>query len=83
MTSCASITFRGFDEYYSIPYGAKTAAEGHWEKGIGIELFNAIKQAFGEHAEIIAEDLGFVTETVKQLLADSGYPGMKIIEFCI
>ena len=73
--------FRGFDEYYSIPYGAKTAAEGHWEKGIGIELFNAIKQAFGEHAEIIAEDLGFVTETVKQLLADSGYPGMKIIEF--
>lgn len=73
--------FRGFDEYYSIPYGAKTAAEGHWEKGIGIELFNAIKQAFGEHAEIIAEDLGFVTETVKQLLADAGYPGMKIIEF--
>ena len=73
--------FRGFDEYYSIPYGAKTAAEGHWEKGIGIELFNAIKQAFGEHAEIIAEDLGFVTDSVKQLLADSGYPGMKIIEF--
>lgn len=73
--------FRGFDEYYSIPFGAKTAAEGHWEKGIGIELFNAIKNAFGDQAEIIAEDLGFVTDSVKKLLEDAGYPGMKLIEF--
>lgn len=73
--------FRGFDEYYSIPYGAKTAAEGHWEKGIGIELFDAMKKVFGEHAAIIAEDLGYVTDSVKQLLADTGYPGMKLIEF--
>ncbi len=73
--------FRGFDEYYSIPYDAKTAAEGHWEKGIGIELFDAMKKVFGEHAAIIAEDLGYVTDSVKQLLADTGYPGMKLIEF--
>ena len=73
--------FRGFDEYYSIPFGAQTAAAGHWEKGIGIELFDAIKAALGEQAEIIAEDLGYVTDSVKKLLEDTGYPGMKLIEF--
>lgn len=48
--------FRGFDEYFSIPYGSETAAEGHWEKGPGIELFRAVEQALGKR-EIIAEDL--------------------------
>ena len=48
--------FRGFDEYFSIPYGSETAAPGHWEKGPGIELFRAVEQALGKR-EIIAEDL--------------------------
>ena len=48
--------FRGFDEYFSIPYGSETAVEGHWEKGPGIELFRAVEQALGKR-EIIAEDL--------------------------
>lgn len=72
--------FRGFDEYYSIPFGAKTAKEGHWEKGPGIELFRQLHNRLGDK-QIIAEDLGFQTESVKQLLKDSGYPGMKVLEF--
>lgn len=72
--------FRGFDEYFSIPAGAKTAVGGHWEKGPGIELFNAMKHALGEK-EIIAEDLGYVTDSVRQLVRDSGFPGMKVLEF--
>lgn len=72
--------FRGFDEYYAIPYGDKTAEFGHWEKGPGIELFHAIEERMGK-VKIIAEDLGFMTDGVRQLLADSGYPGMKVLEF--
>ncbi|MBE5945319.1 MAG: 4-alpha-glucanotransferase [Lachnospiraceae bacterium] len=72
--------FRGFDEYYSIPYGMTTAVNGHWEKGPGIELFNAIKGALGD-CEIIAEDLGYVTDSVRKLVSDSGYPSMKVLEF--
>ena len=72
--------FRGFDEYYSIPYGDKTAVNGHWEKGPGIELFRTLDARLGEK-QIIAEDLGFQTPTVVKLLADSGYPGMKVLEF--
>lgn len=72
--------FRGFDEYYSIPYGDKTAENGHWEHGPGMDLFLTIENAIGHH-EVIAEDLGFVTDTVKQLVRDSGFPGMKVLEF--
>jgi len=72
--------FRGFDEYYSIPYGEETAEFGCWRKGPGIKIFNAIKEALGE-VDIIAEDLGFLTESVEQLLKDTGYPGMKILQF--
>lgn len=72
--------FRGFDEYYSIPYGNTTAVNGHWEKGPGIELFNTISYRLG-NKEIIAEDLGYLTDSVRQLVKDSGYPGMKVFEF--
>ena len=72
--------FRGFDEYYSIPYGYETAVNGHWEKGPGMDLFNTVKEKLGE-LDIIAEDLGFLTESVFQLLKDSGYPGMKVLQF--
>ena len=72
--------FRGFDEYFSIPYGSKTAADGHWEKGPGIELFRAVEQALGKR-NIIAEDLGYMSDTVRQLVRDSGFPGMKVLEF--
>ena len=72
--------FRGFDEYYSIPAGDKTAEFGHWEKGPGYDLFRALKEKFGE-LDIIAEDLGFLTPSVLELLEKTGYPGMKVLEF--
>ena len=72
--------FRGFDEYYAIPYKDKTAEFGHWEKGPGIELFNVIKEAIGEQ-KIIAEDLGYMTDSVRQLVQDTGFPGMKVLQF--
>lgn len=72
--------FRGFDEYYSIPYGNLTAEYGTWKKGPGIELFKYLKKELGD-LDIIAEDLGFLTESVQKLLKDTGYPGMKILQF--
>lgn len=72
--------FRGFDEYFSIPYGESSAKNGCWKEGPGIALFDAIKASLGD-LPIIAEDLGFVTPTVRKLLEDTGYPGMKILEF--
>ena len=72
--------FRGFDEYYSIPFGAKTAVEGHWEKGPGMDLFARVKEVLGCR-EVIAEDLGYVTDSVRQMVRESGFPGMKVLEF--
>lgn len=72
--------FRGFDEYFSIPYGDKTAHNGHWEKGPGINLFRKVEEVLGWH-EVIAEDLGYVTDTVRNMVKDSGFPGMKVLEF--
>ncbi|MBQ8247010.1 MAG: 4-alpha-glucanotransferase, partial [Lachnospiraceae bacterium] len=72
--------FRGFDEYYSIPYGDENAKNGHWEKGPGMELFTAVEKALGKR-EVIAEDLGFMTDSVRQLVKDSGFPNMKVLEF--
>lgn len=72
--------FRGFDEYYSIPYGDKTAVNGHWEKGPGIELFKAVEAALGKR-DVIAEDLGFMTDSVRELVRESGFPNMKVLEF--
>ena len=72
--------FRGFDEYYSIPYGEESAVNGHWEKGPGIDLFRRVEQCLGWH-EVIAEDLGYVTDSVRRMVRDSGFPGMKVLEF--
>jgi len=72
--------FRGFDEYWSIPFGDKTAERGHWEKGPGLSLFQAMEKRFG-HLDIIAEDLGFLTPSVRKLVQDTGFPGMKVLEF--
>ena len=72
--------FRGFDEYYSIPAGDETAEHGHWEPGPGMSLMQALKDALG-NVNVIAEDLGFLTDGVRRLLYDSGFPGMKVIQF--
>ncbi len=72
--------FRGFDEYYSIPYGDETAENGHWEKGPGMDLFRTVNARLG-HKNIIAEDLGFITDSVRALVRESGFPNMKVLEF--
>ena len=72
--------FRGFESYYAIPYGMEDATEGEWEEGPGLKLFDAMFKALGE-IDIIAEDLGLLTPEVVKLLKDSGFPGMKVLQF--
>ena len=72
--------FRGFASYFSIPYGDENARGGSWCDAPGIKLFNAIGKAL-PGAKIIAEDLGFITEDVRELLAETGFPGMKVLQF--
>lgn len=72
--------FRGFDEYFAIPHGQTTAHGGWWEKGPGMDLFRAVDESLGRR-EIIVEDLGFMTDSVRQLVSDSGFPNMKVLQF--
>ena len=72
--------FRGFESYYSIPAGNTTAAGGKWVKGPDRAFIDAMHEALGQGG-IIAEDLGYLTPEVKTMLAASGYPGMKIMQF--
>jgi len=72
--------FRGFSEYYEIPYGENTAENGEWKKGPGIKLFNSLSGILNPD-NVIAEDLGFITDSVRDLIKATGFPGMKIIEF--
>ncbi len=72
--------FRGFDAYYAIPYGDDTARNGVWKKGPGLALFQGIEAAIGKQ-NIIAEDLGFLTPSVYELLEATGFPGMKVLQF--
>lgn len=72
--------FRGFAGYYNVPYGHATAKEGKWDSAPGIQLFRTIKSTFPK-ARIIAEDLGFITDDVRALLDDTGFPGMKMLQF--
>jgi 4-alpha-glucanotransferase len=74
--------FRAFDTYYAVPYGEKTAVNGKWQTGPGMDLFNAIKKdkVLADYP-IIAEDLGELFDSVKELLAQTGFPGMKILQF--
>ena len=72
--------FRGFDEYYSIPAGSHTAVHGTWRKGPGMDIFRKMQEKFGK-LNIIAEDLGFLTPSVLELVKDTGFPGMKVLEF--
>ena len=72
--------FRGFDTYWAIPAGSPTAKNGKWEIGPRMELFHALENALGK-LPIIAEDLGDLVPSVRQLLADSTFPGMKVLQF--
>lgn len=72
--------FKGFESYWSIPYGDKTAEFGEWVKGPEFKIFDAIKKELGD-VNIIAEDLGTLTEDTIKLRNSTGFPGMKILEF--
>ncbi len=72
--------FRGFEAYYGIPFGDKTAKNGKWYKCVGAEPFEAINRALN-NPRIIAEDLGQIDDDVKAVLAKTGYPGMKVLQF--
>ncbi len=72
--------FRGFDEYWAVPYGDATAEGGKWLKGPGYDLFKTLRQKLGKK-QIIAEDLGFMTPGVRRLVKRTGFPNMKILQF--
>ena len=72
--------FRGFDEYYSIKYGMKNAKIGEWLPGPGYDFFKEMKSELG-NKQVIAEDLGFMTDSVRRLVKKTGYPNMKILQF--
>lgn len=72
--------FRGLESYWAVPYGEPTARNGHWVKGPCEDFIRALKETFPE-LRLIAEDLGFLTEEVIRLQQNSGFPGMKVLEF--
>ena len=72
--------FRGFDEYFAIPADSDSAKDGHWEKGPGMDLFYTLRDRLGYKA-VIAEDLGLLTDGVRRLVKESGFPNMKVLQF--
>ena len=72
--------FRGFESYWSIPYGDTTAGRGHWVKGPDKDFIRSLQEQLPQ-LRFIAEDLGYLTDEVKQLRDASGYPGMKVLQF--
>lgn len=72
--------FRGFESYWEIPAGEHTAVNGRWVKGPGMKLFDAIEKKVGK-LDLVAEDLGFLTEEVHGFRNMSGFPGMKVLQF--
>ena len=72
--------FRGFESYWAVPAGDKTAAGGAWKQGPGTDYIRAVQKAL-PNLQFIAEDLGYMTPEVRQLQEDSGYPGMKVLQF--
>ena len=72
--------FRGFDSYWSIPYGSVTAKTGEWKKGPGLKFFAAVKKKI-KNCKLIAEDLGDLTDDVRTLRRDTGLPGMAVMHF--
>lgn len=72
--------FRGFESYWEVDSDSINAVKGKWMKGPGIDLFNEVKNKLG-YLNIIAEDLGYLTEEVNELIKETGYPGMKVLQF--
>lgn len=74
--------FRGFESYWEIPAGAETAASGRWVPGPGLSFFQELKRNLGE-LPLVAEDLGVITDSVRELRKDCGFPGMTVLQFAL
>lgn len=72
--------FRGFESYWEVPAGALKATDGVWSKGPGMELFRTIREELGD-LDILAENLGFLTPDVEDLITETGFPGMNVLVF--
>ncbi len=72
--------FRGFDSFWSVPRGAKSAREGHWCKGPGMKLVSTLTNWF-HNLDFVAEDLGEASDSVQEMVHDSSLPGMKVLQF--
>lgn len=72
--------FIGFQRYWEVQYKSENAVRGEWIEGPGIKIFHKIREELGD-LDIIAEDLGVVTDDVRKLVKDTGFPGMKVLEF--
>ena len=72
--------FRGFESYWSVPYGDTVAKNGKWVKGPDMDFIRAVKRHLPD-LQMIAEDLGLLTQEVLDLRDNSGYPGMKVLGF--
>lgn len=72
--------FRGFEDYWAVPYGDKTAKNGRWVKGPSVDFITVLRDWFS-NIQFIAEDLGIISDDVVKLLQVSGFPGMKVLEF--
>lgn len=72
--------FRGFEAYWAVPFGDPTARYGKWVKGPGLDFINTVRRELPQ-LQLIAEDLGFLTQEVLDMRDASGLPGMKVLEF--
>ncbi len=72
--------FRGFESYWAVPYGEETAINGQWRKGPAMKFIKALQETL-PGVQIIAEDLGILTDEVYEMVEQSGYPGMRVMEF--
>lgn len=72
--------FRGFDEFYAVPWGSLNAVNGRWMKSYGRELFSVLCER-NKNLNVIAEDLGIITESVIKLKEGASFPGMKVLQF--
>ena len=72
--------FRGFAGYWEVPGEDETAAGGRWRTGPGLDLFDAVRETLGD-LPVVAEDLGIITDDVRELLRELGLPGMRVLQF--
>lgn len=68
--------FRGLDRFYAIEADATDAKHGVWMPGPGADLFEGMTDL-----PIVAEDLGYIDESLRAMLSAVGFPGMKVYEF--